>query len=214
MIGMNMRKYISAAAAFLFSAAALPLFSAAGPAEEPVEITDLTEFNAGLEKMTSSVNSIDSRFEQRKYMDVLQRDVVTSGTFSFVRPDKIRMQYDAPVDYAIVMDSESVTIISGGTENSTPVQGNPVFSQIRNMMTACMTGDLSVLGEDFTVKHYEDGAQYLVVLRPENSFIREYIAGMELRFDKETMALLSLKMMEDGADSTEYRFSDIKYNLH
>ena len=75
MIGMNMRKYISAAAAFLFSAAALPLFSAAGPAEEPVEITDLTEFNAGLEKMTSSVNSIDSRFEQRKYMDVLQRDV-------------------------------------------------------------------------------------------------------------------------------------------
>ena len=81
------------------------------------------------------------------------------------------------------------------------------------MMTACMTGDLSVLGSDFTVKHYEDGEQYLVVLVPENSFIKSYITKIELRFDRTTMSLDSLRMTEGGSDYTEYRFSDVKYNL-
>lgn len=212
-ICMDMRKYMIAAAASLFMAASFPLPASSASGDGPAEIADLTEFNAKLEKMTSSVNSIDSRFEQRKYMDVLQRDVVSCGSFSFVRPGKIKMEYDEPVDYTIVMDNKSVTIVSSGSENRTPIQGNPMFSQIQNMMTACMTGDLSVLGSDFTVKHYEDGEQYLVVLVPENSFIKSYITKIELLFDRTTMSLDSLRMTEGGSDYTEYRFSDVKYNL-
>lgn len=200
-----MRKYIIATVMLL----ALAYGSRAA---EPVRMADPSEFGRRLAAMAASVNSIESRFEQNKYIDVLQRTVTSAGKFLFMKPGMVRMQYDAPLDYTIMIDGETMKTITGGKTVSASASGNPMLGEIRDMMTSCMTGDISSLSGEFSISYFDDGNGYLVKLEPCSDLIKEYISGIELRFDKDTMGLDRLRMSEKGSDFTEYVFRDVRYN--
>lgn len=200
-----MRKYITALVMYLAMAFA-------GQASQPVKIADPSEFGSRLAVMAASVNSIECRFEQSKYIDVLQRTVVSTGKFLFMKPGMVKMQYDAPLDYTIMIDGKTMKTISGGKTSSASASGNPVFGQIRDMMTSCMTGDISSLSGKFSITYFDGGKEYLVRLEPCSDMLKDYISGIELHFDKDTMRLDCLKMEEGGKDFTEYRFKDVRYN--
>lgn len=200
-----MKKYITAVAMFLSLALGTR-------ASEPVRIADPSEFGRKLAEMTASVNSIESRFVQSKYIDVLQRTVTSTGVFLFMKPGMVRMQYDAPLDYTVIIDGKTMKTISEGKTTVASTSGNPMLSQVSDMMTSCMTGDISSLSEEFTISYFDAGKEYLVRMEPCLDMIKDYISGIELRFDKGTMRLDMLKMIERGEDFTEYEFRDVRYN--
>lgn len=200
-----MKKYILAVVMFL---ALAPV----SRASEPVRMADPSEFGRKLAAMAASVNSIESRFLQSKYIDVLQRTVTTSGEFLFMKPGMVKMQYDAPLDYKIIIDGNTMKTIAGGKTTVASTSGNPMLGQVSAMMTSCMTGDISSLSDEFTISYFDAGEEYLVRMEPCQAMIKDYISGIELRFDKDTMRLDSLKMIEKGADFTEYGFTDVRYN--
>lgn len=200
-----MKKYITALVIFL-------AMGAGSRASEPVRMADASEFGRRLAEMAASVSSIESRFEQSKYIEVLQRTVSSTGEFLFMKPGMVKMQYDAPLDYTVVIDGDNMKTIAGGKTVSASVAGNPMLGQIRDMMTSCMTGDISSLSREFTIEYFDGGGEYLVRMEPRSSMIKDYISGIELCFDKDTMRLDRLKMIEGGNDFTEYEFMDVRYN--
>lgn len=200
-----MKKYILAVIMFL-------ALASAGRASEPVKMADPSEFSRKLAAMAASVNSIESCFLQSKYIDVLQRTVTSTGKFLFMKPGMVKMQYDAPLDYTIIIDGVTMKTISGGKTTVASASGNPMLGQVSAMMTSCMTGDISTLSDEFTISYFDAGKEYLVRMEPCQEMIKDYISGIELRFDKDTMRLDKLRMIEKGADFTEYVFMDVSYN--
>lgn len=200
-----MKKYILAVVMFL-------ALACGSRASEPARMADPSEFGRRLAAMAASVNSIESRFQQSKYIDVLQRTVTSTGRFMFMKPGMVKMQYDAPLDYTIIIDGDTMKTITGGKTASASTSGNPMLGQIRDMMTSCMTGDISSLSGEFSISYFQDGDGYLVKLEPCSDLVKDYISGIELRFDKDTMRLDRLRMYEGGSDFTEYEFMDVRYN--
>lgn len=200
-----MKKYILAVVMFL-------ALAYGSRASEPARMADPSEFGRRLAAMAASVNSIESRFQQSKYIDVLQRTVTSTGRFMFMKPGMVKMQYDAPLDYTIIIDGDTMKTITGGKTTSASTSGNPMLGQIRDMMTSCMTGDISSLSGEFSISYFQDGDGYLVKLEPCSDLVKDYISGIELRFDKDTMRLDRLRMYEGGSDFTEYEFMDVRYN--
>lgn len=205
---MNGKKIISLLAAVFLPAMLAPCaFS-----QELVELDDVRGFEKRLEETAASIRTIDSRFVQRKYMDVLQKDMVSEGTFRYMAPDKVRMEYETPVQYVMVMNGDSMKTVSGGKENVMSNTGSPMFSQLRRLMTACMTGALGALNDNFKVRFFSGDGEYVLRLEPLDEFMKDYISMIEMHIDMKEMKLVRLRMNEGGTDYTEYLFSDIKYN--
>lgn len=201
--------FSAALLSFVVSPAATSVRDFAAP-QDMKEMTDIGEFESRLASVTGSLSSIESKFVQNKYMDVFQETVRSEGVFKFKSPDKISMKYISPVNYEIIINGDGMKMVSGGQDSK--ITGNPMFSQIRDMMAACMTGDLSGLSGSFSMSFYENGTTYMVKMSPVSPAVKNYVAGIEIRISKKDMSVERLRINENGTDYTEYVFTDKKYN--
>jgi len=170
-------------------------------------------FMKRLEENALSIKSIESNFEQVKHLDIFNDDVHSKGIFYYQATDKIAMNYTAPVRYSMVINGDILKTDSNGRTNTVSLGNNKMMKELRKMISACMTGDISELTKDYKTEYFEDDSNYLVTLKPESASIKAYITGFRIYFDKEDMSVKRLKIEEGTADYTEYRFSGQKLNI-
>ena len=66
----------------------------------------LQKFNAA----SASLKSMQCSFVQTKKMKLLRNEMQSKGVMFFVRPDKLRWQYDTPYRYTFVLNGNEVRI--------------------------------------------------------------------------------------------------------
>lgn len=174
-------------------------------------VRDKAAFEKKLAAEVSSVKSIDSRFVQEKYIDIFSETVSSGGYFKFMN-GKVRLEYSSPVDYLIIVNGGMIKIVSGGKETVMDASGNPMIGQIGEMITACMTGNISALASEFSLDYYEDASSYELVAIPADAVLKSYIRRIEILLDKNDFSVDSLKMYESETDYTLYRFTGKKFN--
>lgn len=187
----------------------LPLFSAIAQLRP---LTDSNEFNTRLAKEAAALQSIESDFTQQKYLDVFDETITSKGTFSYKKENMIRMDYNKPLDYLIVINSSRLKIVSDGKVNTMNLSANKMMNQMQDMLTACMVGDLLQLSSDYELSYFEDSKTYLVKIKPVNKNIRMYISGIEIQINKEDMSVDKLRLSETETNYTEYLFTNKKFN--
>lgn len=89
---------------------------------------------------------------------------------------------------------------------------NKMMNQMQDMLTACMIGDLSKLSTDYELNYFEDQKNYLVKIKPVNTAVQAYIAGMDIYLDKKDMSVYKLRLSETATNYTEYIFRNKKFN--
>ena len=178
----------------------------------PMDSNGIDSFTKRLEESSRQIESIESNFEQVKHLDIFNDDVVSKGLFYYSATDKIALIYSAPVKYSMVINGDILKSTSNGKVNTIALGSNKMMKELQSMITACMTGNITTLGEDYQASYSEDSSSYRVVLTPLNAAIRAYIAGFSIYFDKKDMSVERLRIDEGTADYTEYRFLDRKFN--
>lgn len=176
------------------------------------KMTQLNEFESRLAQEAQTVTSIESDFTQVKYLDVLDEKVTSKGKFYYRKSNKICMDYARPMNYLIVINGAKLKIVADGKKTVMNLSSNKMMSQMQDMLTACMVGDLSGMSTNYQLEYFEDARLYLVKIKPVNKAVQAYISGIEVYLDKQDMSVCKLRLSETGANYTEYEFTSKKFN--
>lgn len=171
-------------------------------------------FSERLKSASDRTQSISCDFEQAKYMSVLAKTNKSKGKFFYKKSQKICLEYTNPQGNLIVMNGEKFKIQANGKATVVKMNANPMMRQMGSMLTACMTGNLSLFGNQSVSEYYETSSHYTVVITPTNRRVKSYLKQIVLRFDKDDMTLSSMRMNENDTDYTLYEFSDKRINAN
>ena len=100
------------------------------------------QFEQELLKSTANTRTLQSDFTQSKHMDLLTKDIVSSGTMSFRSPNTVKWAYTKPYDYSIIFKDGMMKVNDGGRKSEMDIGSHKLLAQVSDMMTKSVRGDL------------------------------------------------------------------------
>ncbi|WP_198666824.1 LolA family protein [Taibaiella helva] len=158
-----------------------------------------------------STQSISSDFTQVKHMKMMNDKVSSRGKFYFRKEDKIRIEYQSPFQYLLVMNGGQIMVKDEQKSNKVNTRNSKTMQSVNRVMMDCMRGTVFT-NKDFNVKAYDSKGQYLLQLSPVNNAMKGLFARIEVYLDKADNSVSKLVMSEQGGDFTEMTFSNKKTN--
>lgn len=174
-------------------------------------ITTQEQFENELKLKNESVATIKCHFIQTREMSVLQNVVQKDGTFYFQRPGNMLLSFDDG-DY-IKMTEEWFEMKTGESTTTTKVSSNPMLRNLTTILSACVVGNFDQMIRGFSIEVETKLDEWVVIMIPQRGKAASKISQIVLHFDRETMSLNILKMVEKSGDYTMYSFSDKKFNV-
>ncbi len=169
------------------------------------------ELGKKLNEMANSLHTIEADFVQEKHMDFLQMAIKSKGKFYFKKNNQLRWEYNDPYLYVIIINDGKLIIHDEGKNTEIKVKGNKIFQQVNDIIIASVKGE--IMDDDrFNVTLLENQDYYLVKLLPKASEMSEIIKEMHMFFDKETISVSKIKMVEPTNDYTLINFKNKKIN--
>ena len=178
------------------------------------KMADINGFMSSLEKMSGSINTIQSDFIQEKSLSVLSNKIVSKGTFSFRKENNIRWEYTAPTKYLIILSGNSIYLVdkSGGREYD--VQSNRMFQEMNTFIRGCIQGDILRNSSGYKIEYLENSSEYFVKLVPNSQALRDMLNEVQISFDKKDLTVVRIIMVEAGGDYTKIEFVNKKLNVN
>jgi outer membrane lipoprotein carrier protein len=163
-----------------------------------------------LEEAHRETKSFSADFIETAHSSMFVKPQKGKGKVYFKKPEKIRWEQTDLKNQIILLNGKSIRISKGGKE-VTNEQSKIVFKRIQNMMIQMLSG--SFLNEkDFKILYYERNEQIKLHLLPKNQRLSRYIKRIELLFDKKTLTLLEMTMIEDETEKMVYTFFNVSIN--
>lgn len=184
------------------------------PPQSPDTLSSGGGFAERLAELSSQIETIECDFVQIRHVSVMSGDDRRNGKFYYRRPGNICLLFDEPEGDMIVMDGQRFKIVAMGKRNVTDMESNPMLAQMKDILEACMTGDIGMFERGSAVEYADTGDTYVVVAVPKAKRARKYVKSITLTFDKGDMSLSRMRMDEPLGDYTEYIFSGKKFNVH
>ena len=160
------------------------------------KLKDVDAFNKRVIQEAVSVKSIESDFTQIKHLDLFNENITSKGKFYYKHSDKISLDYSSPTKYLIVINGDKLKIVSDGKKNIVGLKSNKIMAEMRGMLTACMSGNISQIS-GYKMEYFEDTNSYLIKIKPTNKSVQAYISGFDIYMDKKDMSVSKLRISEN-----------------
>ncbi len=177
-----------------------------------VKVSDINEAKANLEQLTEKISSIKSQFIQEKHLSFLTENIISKGEFYFKNPGLLRWEYTEPFEYIIVFTDKNIFIKDEDNISSFDTESNKMFSEVNNIMTGTIQGNLFNDSERFTVEYFENDKQYLMLLIPKMEEMKSMLQSIHIYIDKSDLSVAKIKMTESSDDYTSITFINRKLN--
>jgi outer membrane lipoprotein-sorting protein len=144
---------------------------------------------------------------------MLSEKIVSKGKFWFKKDNMVRMEYNQPFQYLMVINNGKVFIKDGQKENTIAAKSNKIFQQINKITVDCVQG--TMLGNtDFKTRVFENKNNFQVELSPVVKGMKEFFKTINVIIDKKDYSVVSIQMNENGGDHTIIRFSNKELNTN
>lgn len=174
-------------------------------------IVNFPDFKAQFKLESSKINSIVSDFAQEKVLTALTEKIKSEGKFLFKRNNKVRIEYEKPFSYLMMMNGDKMLVRDNQKENRINVKSNKLFQQINRIMIDCVQGSI-LDSKDFTVKAFEDSNTYLLEMTPTSKALSQFFKTIVLLVEKKDYSAKSIEMREPNGDKTIITFTNKKLN--
>ncbi|MCW3467529.1 outer membrane lipoprotein carrier protein LolA [Chitinophaga nivalis] len=181
--------------------AGLPVFAQSG--FKPV--TDLAPLKQQFARAAQNTQSIQCDFVQEKNLSMLSDKIVSKGKFWFKKENKVRMEYQQPSYYLLVINGKDIRIKDAQRENKVSGKSNKLFEQVNRITVDCVRGTV-LDNADFTSAVSENARQYRLELVPVNKVLKTYFKTIVLLVDKQDYSVASITMQEQSGDDTTISF--------
>ena len=175
-------------------------------------VVSVESFKNRMTEESDSLKSIESRFTQAKYFRLLSEKIISTGAFSYQKPDKVCLDYQNPVKYRIIINGNKIRMDADGKTNTIDAGSNRVMEQMSALISACMTGNLERLSSDYELTFKENDALFWIAVVPQGS-AKAYMKCIDIFLDKKDFSVRQLKITESSGDYTEYTFTAQKKNV-
>jgi outer membrane lipoprotein-sorting protein len=202
-----MTKILSAFIILLFSTV---LLQAQPSGYKPLK--DAEDFKIKLNAAVSKLKTIESDFVQEKSLSIMTEPMSSKGRFWFRKPGMLRWQYFEPVKYTILLDGVKMYINDGQKTSSFDIKKNKIFSEVNNIMTDCLQGNIQKQGKIYKIAFFEGPKYYMIKLTPFQKQMKQFLKSIELYINKKDYSVDRLKMIELSNDFTSIEFINKKMN--
>lgn len=174
-------------------------------------VKDLAAFKQTFARESSKIQSIESGFVQEKTLEALTETIRSRGQFWFKRSDRVRIEYQSPFLYTMVLNGDKMLVRDGERKSQVNMRSNKLFQQVNRIMIDCMQGTI-MESKDFATRVFESSDAYVLELTPVTKTLREFFQVINLTVQKRDYVATSIEMNEPGGDKTTIRFIDGKLN--
>jgi outer membrane lipoprotein-sorting protein len=165
------------------------------------------QFTAAAQKTTS----IKSDFLQEKNLAMLEDKIVSKGKFWFKKNSMVRMEYNQPFQYLMILNQDAVYIKDGQKENKMTTRGNKLFQQINKIMIDCIQGT-ALENKDFKTAVYENAQGFMIEMIPTVKSLKEFFNTIHIVVNKKDLSVIKIDLIEQGGDNTVINFINKEIN--
>lgn len=174
-------------------------------------VADLIKFKTAFSAATQKTNSIKADFTQDKNLAMLSEKITSKGNFWYKKDSRVRMEYNHPFKYLMIINKDKVFIKDGQRESKVSTRANKMFQQINKIMIDCMQGSM-LTNTDFKTRGFENRNSALVELTPVVKGMKELFKSITVVVDKKDFSVSSIEMQELSGDNTIMRFTNKELN--
>ena len=186
------------------------IFSANLTGQTKLTTEESNTLRTTVKQQAEATTTITSDFTQYKHLDFLSSDIESKGKLAFKAPDLVKWAYIEPFSYAIIFKNNTLYINDNGNKSNMDVQGNKIFTQLNQLITASIRGDLFE-DDQFDVSYFKQDGNYLVYFTPKDAQFVEFIKAFHMTFSP-AGEVIGVKMIEPSDDYTLIVFSGRKVN--
>jgi outer membrane lipoprotein-sorting protein len=176
-------------------------------------LTDLAHFKTEFAAAAQKMQTVKSAFIQEKNLSMLAEKIVSKGKFWFKKNSLVRMEYNQPFQYLMIINKDRIYVKDGDKENQVSARSNKLFQQVNKIMIDCMQGT-ALTNPDFKTRVFENKSGYLVELVPVVKGMRDVFKNINVVVDKKDYSANSIEMQETGGDNTIIRFTSKELNIN
>jgi outer membrane lipoprotein-sorting protein len=169
------------------------------------------EFKKNFLSESKKVNSITSTFRQEKVLSLLEEKMVSEGKFWFKRDNKIRIEYQQPFQYLLILNNDEIIIKDNDKQNRMNVKSNKLFQQVNRIILDCVQGSI-LDNNDFAVSAFENSTSFRLEMKPVSKALQDFFSMIIVVVDKKDFTATELTMKEAGGDFTTIHFSNKTLN--
>jgi outer membrane lipoprotein-sorting protein len=171
--------------------------------------TSVDDFIAKVKKGMSGIKTTRGHFKQTKKLAIFNDDVVSLGSFSIERPDRLRWEVRSPFRSVLVITGERG---ARWNENMKKVErfalaDKPGIDIAVKQMFAWYSGRFDEI-KAFEPTLEQDGRT--IALVPRNEKLREVLSRITIHFAPTFATIESIVLEEKGGDRTDMAFEAIE----
>lgn len=160
---------------------------------------------------SGNTSTIISDFEQFKHLDFLSNDIKSTGKLTYKSPSSIKWEYEVPFVYSAVFKNNKLYINDGGVKSKVNLDANKTFKSLNNLIIKSVRGDMFD-DEKFKISYFENSEAYIVHFKSVDKALKKLISEFVLTFDKESLNVVQVKMIESSTDYTLLKFLNQQTN--
>ena len=176
-------------------------------------LKDVVKFKTEFSTATQKTLTIKSTFVQEKNLSLLSEKIISKGKFWFKKDNLVRMEYNQPFQYLMIINKDKVFVKDGQKENKVSARSNKLFQQVNKIMIDCMQGT-TMNNSDFKTRVFESKGSYFIELVPVVKGLKELFKNINVVVDKKDYSASSIEMQEVAGDNTIIRFANKELNTN
>lgn len=168
-------------------------------------VADATSFRQQFAKAAQQTRTIQADFIQEKNLSMLSDKITSKGKFWFKKEDKVRMEYQQPSYYLLVINGKDIRTKDSQKEHKVSAKSNKLFEQINKITIDCVKGSM-LDNKDFTSRILENNQYYQLEMVPVSTALKQYFKAIHLLVDKKDFSVSGIRMLEVSGDDTNITF--------
>lgn len=156
-----------------FILVALIIFSPALSADESAAPLALPQLMA----LMAETPEAKAAFIEKRFLNILQKPMVLSGTLYYVRPNRIEKHILQPYEEHLVVEGDKLVFENPGKKQkrNLSLTDYPLAQAFVESIRSTLSGDLKTLERFYQVKLEGDKKNWLLILKPVDTQMLQYV---------------------------------------
>lgn len=201
---MSKNVLMMAAACVVAATVAAPV-RAAGP-------VTLEKVVKRIQEQQKKTTSLQADFKQEKELALLAKPEVSTGSFTYSKPNNVLWSYNAPKRVQMVIAGGVMTTYYPDLRKAETIDVKRFEDRIFKYMGA--TGAIDELARyfDFTFSDKPSQPAFVLDLKPKTAAVAKRVQRIKLWIDRKNYLTSKIEYVEGDGDITRYEFTNLRIN--
>lgn len=161
-----------------------------------------------LRKELGTMASIKGNIRQEKSFAFLDDKLVSTGYFIYKKENRLRWQFNEPIEYIILIHDNAMRLREAGEEKQ--YKGvNKILRQVREIILGCIDGSI-IDNPSYKASFSGNSNSLKLEMQPKDRQLKEFIQRIEVEFAKQGNRIRSVRLTDPSGDETHIHFTDIR----